>query len=65
MLFLDKEEQCHLRGFEEENSASLEMFFNEFFAGLIFDGVKRVGLGLFRTEQVLEFDDVVLWLGGW
>ena len=41
------------------------MFFNELFVGLVFDGVERVGFDLFGNEQVLEFNDMVIWLGEW
>ena len=40
------------------------MFFNELFAGLMFDGVEWIGLGLLGYKQVLEFDGVIVWLKG-
>ena len=41
------------------------MCIDELLVGLIFDGVEWVSLGLLGYEQVLEFDGVVIKLGGW
>ena len=54
-----------MRGFERGNLPYFEMCIDELLVGLIFDGVEWVSLGLLGYEQVLEFDGVVIKLGGW
>ena len=47
-------------GFQGGDFPYLEVFFDEFLAGLMFDGVEWVSLGSLGYEQVLELNGVVV-----